>query len=75
MMDIYKTGRSFDYGLGLIEFTFNDMKYYGHSGFWGVVMAYQPELKQTLCLCYSQAEAPFNYMKFSSDIIKIANME
>ncbi len=73
MMDIYKTGWPFDYGLGLIEFTFNDIKYYGHSGFWGVVMAYQPERKQTLCLYFSQAAAPFDYMKFSADIIKIAN--
>ena len=75
MMDIYETGWPFDYGLGLIEFNFNGMKYYGHSGFWGVVMVYQPELKQTLCLYYSQAAAPFNYMKFSADIIRIANME
>jgi D-alanyl-D-alanine carboxypeptidase len=54
MMDIYKTGWPFDYGMGLI-------------------MVYQPELKQTLCLCFNQAAAPFNYMKFSADIIRIAS--
>jgi len=75
MMDICQTSMGFEYGLGLIAFTLNDTKYYGHSGFWGVVMIYQPELEQTLCLCFSQAAAPFNYRKFSADIIQIANMK
>jgi D-alanyl-D-alanine carboxypeptidase len=75
MMDICETAWGFEYGLGLIAFTINDTKYYGHSGFWGVVMIYQPELKQTLCLCFNQAAAPFNYIKFSADIIQIANMK
>jgi len=75
MMDICQTAWGFEYGLGLIAFDLNGTKYYGHSGFWGVVMIYQPELKQTLCLCFSQAAAPFNYMKFSADIIQIANMK
>jgi D-alanyl-D-alanine carboxypeptidase len=75
MMDIIETEWPFDYGLGLIEFNFNGLKYYGHSGFWGVVMAYQPELKQTICLCYNQAAAPFSYLEFSAEILRIATME
>ena len=74
MMNVCPTAWGFEYGLGLIAFTFNGRKYYGHSGFWGVVMVYQPELRQTLCLCFNQAAAPFNYMKFSADIIRIATM-
>jgi len=75
MMDLCQTAWGFEYGLGLIGFTINGTKYYGHSGFWGVVMIYQPEMKQTLCLCFNQASAPFNYIKLSADIIGIATKE
>ena len=61
----------FDYGMGLIGFHFNGELYYGHSGFWGVVMAHHPGENRTICLAFNQASPPFNYMQVVSEILSI----
>ena len=70
MMHMTDTGdMPFDYGMGLIGFHFNGERYYGHSGFWGVVMAHHPGDGRTICVAFNQAAPPFNYMRLVADIL------
>ncbi len=66
------TGMS-SYGMGLVTQRVNGEIYYGHSGFWGVVMLYNPTTDETFCLTWNQVNVPFNYLKLSAELLQLAN--
>jgi D-alanyl-D-alanine carboxypeptidase len=70
-----KSGRIGYYGLGLSQYIFNDDVYYGHSGFWGSLIAYCPERKITFCGSVNQVNAPFNTNELIEKLIKTFNLD
>ncbi|OHX68215.1 serine hydrolase domain-containing protein [Flammeovirga pacifica] len=61
MTEARSLGRT--YGMGLTTFSFHNHMYYGHGGFWGSLMAYDPIRKRTIILSINQSEPAFNEMK------------
>jgi D-alanyl-D-alanine carboxypeptidase len=59
-----KSGRVSYYGLGLYQYTFNGEKYYGHGGFWGSIIAYNPKKKVIFCGTVNQVNPPFRTNQF-----------
>jgi D-alanyl-D-alanine carboxypeptidase len=59
-----KSGRVSYYGLGLYQYTFNGEKYYGHGGFWGSIIAYNPTKKVIFCGTVNQVNPPFRTNQF-----------
>lgn len=51
------------YGMGITTYSFNDRIYYGHGGFWGSLMAYDPIHNSTIILSINQVEPPFQEIK------------
>lgn len=49
-----------NYGLGLFKFEFNGGIYYGHGGFYGSLLLYNPIKKITLSANIGQATPPYN---------------
>lgn len=58
------------YGYGISVFNFDGQIYYGHLGFWGSGVFYNPTIKTTICLSINQTEPPFNAMKLIKRIRK-----
>ena len=50
MMQTYPANKKYRYGMGLMELSILEKKYYGHSGFWGIHLLYCPEDKRTISL-------------------------
>ncbi|MEP2057013.1 MAG: serine hydrolase domain-containing protein [Maribacter litoralis] len=59
------------YGMGIAIQHFKGSTYYGHFGFWGSCILYNPEKQITLCLSLNQVEPKFNTSKFLMKAIKI----
>lgn len=49
-----------DYGYGIGRFVFNGTTFYGHTGFWGSGLFYDPVSGTTLCLSLNQANTGFS---------------
>jgi len=59
------------YGYGISIFTFDKKEYFGHLGFWGSGVIYDPMNGNTIVLSINQVHPPFNSMKFVKKVIKI----
>jgi D-alanyl-D-alanine carboxypeptidase len=59
------------YGYGISIFTFDNKKYFGHLGFWGSGVFYNPKNGITIVLSINQVNPPFNSLKFVKKVIKI----
>lgn len=64
-----KSGRVSYYGLGLYQYTFNGEKYYGHGGFWGSIIAYNPTKKVIFCGTVNQVNPPFKTNQFVESLL------
>ena len=64
-----KSGRVSYYGLGLYQYTFNGEKYYGHGGFWGSIIAYNPTKKVIFCGTINQVNPPFRTNQFVESLL------
>mgnify|MGYP006168103907 FL=1 len=64
-----KSGRVSYYGLGLYQYTFNGEKYYGHGGFWGSIIAYNPSKKVIFCGTVNQVNPPFRTNQFVESLL------
>jgi D-alanyl-D-alanine carboxypeptidase len=64
-----KSGRLSYYGLGLYQYTFNGEKYYGHGGFWGSIIAYNPKKKVIFCGTVNQVNPPFKTNQFVESLL------
>ncbi len=64
-----KSGRVSYYGLGLYQYTFNGEKYYGHGGFWGSIIAYNPINKVMFCGTVNQVNSPFRTNQFVESLL------
>jgi D-alanyl-D-alanine carboxypeptidase len=64
-----KSGRVSYYGLGLYQYTFNGEKYYGHGGFWGSIIAYNPINKVIFCGTVNQVNPPFRTNQFVESLL------
>lgn len=64
-----KSGRVSYYGLGLYQYTFNGEKYYGHGGFWGSIIAYNPINKVMFCGTVNQVNPPFRTNQFVESLL------
>lgn len=64
-----KSGRVSYYGLGLYQYTFNGEKYYGHGGFWGSIIAYNPAKKLIFCGTVNQVNPPFKTNQFVESLL------
>lgn len=64
-----KSGRVSYYGLGLYQYTFNGEKYYGHGGFWGSIIAYNPTKKMIFCGTVNQVNPPFRTNQFVESLL------
>lgn len=64
-----KSGRVSYYGLGLYQYTFNGEKYFGHGGFWGSIIAYNPLKKIMFCGTVNQVNPPFRTNQFVESLL------
>ena len=64
-----KSGRVSYYGLGLYQYTFNGEKYFGHGGFWGSIIAYNPTKKMIFCGTVNQVNPPFRTNQFVESLL------
>ena len=58
------------YGLGVSVFKFEDKIYYGHLGFWGSGIFYDPKNEITICLSINQTNPPFDAFKLIKRVRK-----
>ena len=59
------------YGYGLSEYDLEGEKYYGHGGFYGSLLIYQPEKGLTISTNVGQANPPFDATKFVEKVLRI----
>ncbi|MEM1002567.1 MAG: serine hydrolase domain-containing protein, partial [Bacteroidota bacterium] len=52
------------YGYGLFLYNFSGVRFYGHSGFWGSDVFYNPDEKITMVISLNQTELPFSHKEF-----------
>lgn len=72
MIDITATKKlDAHYGLGLYKYDFNGKTFYGHGGFYGSILAYNPADKITISANIGQAFAPFNTGELIQELVKI----
>lgn len=64
-----KSGRVSYYGLGLYQYIFNGEKYFGHGGFWGSIIAYNPINKVMFCGTVNQVNPPFRTNQFVESLL------
>ncbi len=65
--DTKKYGKS--YGLGIFEYQFNGLRFYGHGGFYGSFVAYAPREKILLSANINQANPPYNSTELINAVI------
>ena len=59
------------YGLGLIRYDIDDLVFYGHGGFYGSLMVYDPLNRLVLCANIGQAIPPYDSGELAKNIIRI----
>jgi D-alanyl-D-alanine carboxypeptidase len=52
------------YGYGLTLYSFDDNRFYGHSGYWGSNVFYNPDLEISMIISVNQTDVPFNHKEF-----------
>ncbi|MBN1184044.1 MAG: beta-lactamase family protein [Bacteroidales bacterium] len=60
-----------NYGLGILKYDLNSKTFYGHGGFYGSLLIYDPKKGITLSANIGQANAPFDAEKLVNDILNI----
>lgn len=68
-----KSGRVSYYGLGLYQYDFNGDVYYGHGGFWGSLIAYNPDKKILFCGNVNQVNPPFKTKEFIETLLLVVD--
>lgn len=72
MIDLTATGKvGAHYGMGIYKYDLNGRVFYGHGGFYGSILAYDPIDKVTLSANISQANPPYDTGKLISSILDI----
>ena len=61
------------YGLGIYKFSIGEDIYYGHGGFYGSLLLYNPDKQITLSANVSQANTPFDVDELLVDLLSIAS--
>jgi len=56
------------YGYGLILYSFDDIRFYGHSGFWGSDVFYNPEKEISMVISVNQTSLPFSHREFVKSV-------
>jgi D-alanyl-D-alanine carboxypeptidase len=59
------------YGYGIILYSFDDIRFYGHSGYWGSDVFYNPDLEITMVISVNQTNLPFNHREFVKSIYNL----
>ena len=59
------------YGLGLIRYDIDEIAFYGHGGFYGSIMVYDPLTRLVLCANIGQAIPPYDSGELARNIIRI----
>lgn len=59
------------YGYGLILYSFDDVRFYGHSGFWGSGVYYNPDLEICMVISVNQTDVPFSNREFMRGIFDL----
>ena len=59
------------YGMGIYKYELNGKVFYGHGGFYGSILAYDPVDKITLSANIGQANPPYDTGKLVNDLIEI----
>jgi D-alanyl-D-alanine carboxypeptidase len=59
------------YGMGIYKYDFNGRVFFGHGGFYGSILAYDPADKVTLSANISQANPPYDTGKLISELLDI----
>jgi len=59
------------YGLGLIRYDIDDLVLYGHGGFYGSLMVYDPVNRLVFCANIGQAIPPYDSGELARNIIRI----
>ena len=74
MSDISETGKfGQHYGMGIYRWEINGRIFYGHGGFYGSKLAYDPIDKVTISANIGQANAPFDTGKVVNEILNIVS--
>ncbi|MFN8256570.1 MAG: serine hydrolase domain-containing protein [Bacteroidales bacterium] len=72
MMDTSKSDKyNGNYGLGLIKYKVDNYTFYGHGGFYGSIMVYNPETRLVFCGNIGQAFPPYDSGELAKQMIKI----
>ncbi len=72
MMDCSATESSGGaYGYGLSKYELDGQALYGHGGFYGSLLLYQPEKRITLAINAGQANAPFDAVETVGEMLRI----
>ena len=61
-----------DYGLGLSRYDVGDATYYGHGGFFGSLMIFDPAKEITLVANVAQANAPWDPEPLVAEVLRLA---
>jgi D-alanyl-D-alanine carboxypeptidase len=70
--DTRKFGAS--YGLGLIRYEIDGQIYYGHGGFYGSLMVYNPTGRIVLCANIGQAIPPYDSGELAKELIRVISL-
>jgi D-alanyl-D-alanine carboxypeptidase len=72
MIDLTATSKvGAHYGMGIYKYDLNGRVFYGHGGFYGSILAYDPADKVTLSANISQANPPYDTGKLISSLLDI----
>lgn len=64
-----------NYGYGLFSFNANEKTYYGHGGFYGSLLLYEPIYRITFSANISQATPPYNTEKLVAELLNVINSD
>lgn len=59
------------YGFGMFLYNFNGVRFYGHSGFWGSDVFYNPEEGITMVVSVNQTNLPYKHYEFVNGIYQL----
>lgn len=59
------------YGFGMFLYNFDDVRFYGHSGFWGSDVFYNPEAGITMVVSVNQTHLPYKHYEFVNGMYQL----
>jgi D-alanyl-D-alanine carboxypeptidase len=71
MSETEKHGASYGYGISL--YNLKGKLFYGHSGYYGSIVAYSPEYKVLFAANVGQSNAPFSTGKVMYNVVNIVS--